>query len=346
MKIKYDKHNLIHKLLASSLEKYDLSTTLSIEAEQADGYIIFDRFNVNAINNSKFIILQDYKAAIIQLPFLYKNNIRKPTYILDLPTLVSEKSSLPKEFILVCTTIQDLPLYAQYKDYPLVFLGLNKSSIKQQHWSPKWRLTDDIKNIKSAMCYLSVKPSRYTPYDLKCFAGMGIPLHTTYYHSYLKQGINGIVSDSIASFSNYLKLRDSALYYESVCNSGFAKRLEEIVSGKAENINIKDNLITEQIQKKVYVSPDMIPRIKDSQYIHASTLVQAFEKLSSLSFSKAYIFNIKLKIGDQDRLKVKQLLKGMGEKVNNIFICIDTPVPYIEGLSILSKTEGLKQNIS
>lgn len=331
--------------MATAINKYDLPISISINSEAADGYyIIDDQFNINSLNKSKFVLLQDYKAALQKLPLLYKHNIWKPTYILDLPTNPLKKSVLPRNFIVTYAGNTNLQLYAKYKNYQIVFLN-HQQKIEKSQWSPNWRTTKNMKAIEDATCFLTVEQNISTPYELKYFSGLGIPIHSTYRHSYLKEGINCVIDDEIKDFKEYLKLRDSALYYETIINKSFEPSLKEILSGKGDNINIKSNMALEKSKRIIYLSPEKISRIKDSEYFYAADLITAIRKLASSDFSKAYIFDTKLIVSDADKVEMRSLLSQMGEKIKDIHICIDIKLPYLDGLNVISKTDGLKQNI-
>ena len=331
--------------MASALDKHDSSISISINAGKADGYILLDdNLDINSINQSKFIILQDHKSALRKLPLLCKHNIWKPTHILDLPTNIAVKSLLPKNFIITYTTNPDLRKYAAYKDQPLVFLNLPKNISKSQ-WSKNWKSTNNIADLGNAKFFLTVSQNQLTPYELRYFAGIGVPIHSTYVHPYLKEGINCVISKSIKENGIYLRLRDSALYYESVVSNSFENGLENILADEAENINIKDHIALEKPQEIIYLAPNKIPRIKDSQHIYADNLLSAIDKLHSLAFGKAYIFDVKMSISDQEKSTLRKSLLKLGEKANDIYICVNAKLPYFEGLSVITKIEGLKQNI-
>lgn len=93
----------------------------------------------------------------------------------------------------------------------------------------------------------------------------------------------------------------------------------------------------------IYLAPDPIERLKKAnvRYIRARTIVEALEKLSSLKYIDAYILNVKTDLSPEEKVKVRTSSTRTNKR--KIHVCIDNNLPYIEGLSILTKSEGLRQ---
>lgn len=102
---------------------------------------------------------------------------------------------------------------------------------------------------------------------------------------------------------------------------------------------IIDNKVSSDI---LYSAPSKIDKIpKNVKYIRARNLIEAVKKISSLVFSHAYLINFNTDLTPYDRVELRKVLLGMDKK--NIHICIEENLPYMEGLSVITKSEGFIQ---
>lgn len=92
----------------------------------------------------------------------------------------------------------------------------------------------------------------------------------------------------------------------------------------------------------IYLSPEPIERLKDYKYLRAKNIVDAIQKIASIQFDDAYIFNVKLPT-EEEKILIRRVLIKMKDKLKHIHFCLDMNLPYIEGISVINKVEGFKQ---
>jgi len=92
----------------------------------------------------------------------------------------------------------------------------------------------------------------------------------------------------------------------------------------------------------IYLSPTPIERLKDYKYLRAKNIVEAIQKITTVQFEDAYIFNMKLPT-EEERILIRRILFNMKDKLKHIHFCLDMNLPYIEGISVINKVEGFRQ---